>query len=96
MVVMHLSLQEFPFRILGIIAALVAAISLILGIPVVMEFMQTGVVQRLPSAILSATLGGMAFVCFVSGVILNTVTHGRYEMRRLHYLAQKSLPHDKF
>lgn len=85
--VMHLSLQEFPFRVLGLIALLTAVISLLLGVPVICEYLQTGLVPRLPTAILAATMGGMAFVCFISGVILNTVTHGRYEMRRLHYLA---------
>ena len=50
-------------------------------------YFATGLVPRLPTAILSTGLTLLAFLSFFSGVILDTVTRGRREMRRLAYLA---------
>jgi hypothetical protein len=51
-----------------------------------MEFMKTGLVPRFPTAILSSALMLLAFMMLTSGLVLDTVTLGRREMKRLWYL----------
>jgi len=68
-------------------------LSLILGVPVVLEYLKTGLVPRLPTAVLSMGLMLLAFLSLASGLILDTVTRGRWELKRLAYLAVSS-PHD--
>lgn len=62
-------------------------LSLVSGIPVISEFMQTGLVTRLPTAVLAASLSVLAFLSLVCGLILDTVTKGRQESKRLAYLS---------
>jgi len=52
-----------------------------------MTFMQTGLVPRFPTAILATGIMILAFLSLAAGFILDTVTHGRREMKRLFYLA---------
>ena len=61
-------------------------LSLALGVPVVIEFMQTGLVPRFPTAILSTGIMLLAFLSLTCGIILETVTTARREMKRLAYL----------
>jgi glycosyltransferase involved in cell wall biosynthesis len=70
----------------GIFVLLVLA-SLVVGLPVVVEYMHTGLVPRLPTAILSTGLMLLAFLSLVAGLILDTVTRGRWEAKRMAYLA---------
>jgi glycosyltransferase involved in cell wall biosynthesis len=79
--------EERPFIFFGALFALFAIASLILGIPVVLEFLQTGFVPRLPTAVLAVALMLLAFLSLFSGLILDTVTRGRWELKRLAYLA---------
>ncbi len=66
--------------------SLLAAVSIILGIPIVITFMETGLVPRFPTAILAMGMMLLAFLSLACGMILATVTHGRQEMKRLSYL----------
>ena len=52
-----------------------------------MEFLRTGLVPRLPTAVLATGLMVLAFLSLASGLILDTVTRGRWELKRLAYLA---------
>jgi len=79
--------EERPFQFFALIAALLAAGSLAFGTRVIVEFMQTGLVSRLPMAVLATGLMIMAFLSLTCGLILDTVTRGRRETKRLHYLA---------
>ena len=81
--------EERPFIFFGGLFAIFAIASLILGIPVVLEFLQTGFVPRLPTAVLAVALMLLAFLSLFSGLILDTVTRGRWELKRLAYLAIK-------
>lgn len=69
----------------GLFALLVMA-SLIVGTPVVVEYFRTGLVPRLPSAVLAVALMLLAFLSLASGLILDTVTRGRWELKRTAYL----------
>jgi len=79
---------ERPVLFFGLIAALLALLSIGLSIPVALEFLRTGLVPRVPTAILSTGLMILAFLSFFCGLILDTVVRGRREVRRLAYLAQ--------
>jgi hypothetical protein len=67
-------------------AALFVA-SIILAMPLIATFLETGLVPRLPTAILATGLALLSFLSFASGLILDTVSRGRLEAKRLAYLA---------
>jgi glycosyltransferase involved in cell wall biosynthesis len=78
--------EERPMQFFSLLAAFLAAVSTALIIPIVIRFMETGLVPRLPTAILSMGMMIMAFLFFMCGLILDTVTRGRHEMKRMRYL----------
>ncbi|QIG80969.1 glycosyltransferase [Stakelama tenebrarum] len=78
---------ERPILFFGVIAALLAALSVVLAIPLAVTYLQTGLVPRFPTAILSTGLMSMAFLSGACGLILDTVVRGRREVRRLAYLS---------
>ena len=55
--------------------------------PLVLTYLDTGLVPRFPTAILVTGMTIVAVLCFFAGLILDTVTRGRREVRRLAYLA---------
>lgn len=75
-----------PF-FLGLAAAL-AITGLLLGWPVVAIWLQTGLVPRLPTALLATGLLLHAYLSLACGLILDSVTRGRREAKRFQYLAQ--------
>ncbi|MBV9841446.1 MAG: glycosyltransferase [Sphingomonadaceae bacterium] len=77
---------ERPVLYFGGIGALLLAVALILAIPLGITYAQTGLVPRLPTALLSTGLTIVAVLCFFCGLILDTVVRGRREVRRLAYL----------
>lgn len=78
--------EERPMQFFGVAAAVLALFALVFGIPVVVTFMETGLVPRLPTAVLSTGLIILSFLSLACGFILDTVTRGRREMKRLRYL----------
>jgi glycosyltransferase involved in cell wall biosynthesis len=85
--IMKLMKEERPFAFFTGTGALLALSSLLLAWPLFVTYMDTGLVPRFPTAILVTGLMVLAFMSFVTGLILDTVTHGRRELKRLHYLA---------
>ncbi len=81
-----------PLPFFGAIALLFAAVGLTLGISVVVEFMETRLVPRLPTAVLATGLMLLAAFSFACGLILDSVARGRREAKRLAYLAAASAP----
>jgi glycosyltransferase involved in cell wall biosynthesis len=79
--------NERPLKFFSAIAAAFLTVALALGIPLVITFIKTGLVPRQPTAILSTGLVLLSALSLVSGLILDTVTRGRREMRRLAYLS---------
>jgi hypothetical protein len=65
--------------------------SLILAYPIFTTFLETGLVPRFPTAILATGLAVSALVLFACGLILDTVTKGRREMKLLQYLNARKL-----
>lgn len=78
--------QERPVAFFGLIAALLALLAIVLAIPLGITYSQTGLVPRMPTAILCTGLMILAVLAMTCGLILDTVTRGRLEMRRLAYL----------
>jgi glycosyltransferase involved in cell wall biosynthesis len=78
---------ERPLWFFGFIACLLTILGIILGIPVVLTFLETGLVPRFPTVIAIVGLGILAALNVMTGLILDTVTRGRQEMKRLAYLA---------
>ncbi len=80
-----------PFRFFGILASIFAAASLVAGIPIIVEFMDTGLVPRFPTAILATgmmLLGAIALTC---GLILDSVSRGRLETKRMLYQSSPAI-----
>jgi glycosyltransferase involved in cell wall biosynthesis len=79
---------ERPLLFFGGFGALLAAVAIGLAIPLVVTFLQTGLVPRFPTAVLATGLMLLAALNGFCGLILDTVVRGRREVRRLAYLAQ--------
>jgi glycosyltransferase involved in cell wall biosynthesis len=78
---------ERPVLFYGSVGALILAVAVVLSIPLVLTYLDTGLVPRVPTAILITGMSIVATLCFFAGLILDTVTRGRREVRRLAYLA---------
>jgi glycosyltransferase involved in cell wall biosynthesis len=85
--ILRLLKDERPMLFFGAIGAVAGLLSLLLGIPVVIEFIRTGLVPRLPTAVLAMGLTLIGVLCVFAGAILDSVARGRREMKRLIYLA---------
>ena len=79
---------ERPVLFYGSIGALLVIAAIILAVPLVQTYLKTGLVPRFPTAILVTGMVIVAVLCLFAGLILDTVTRGRREMRRLAYLEQ--------
>lgn len=86
-VIISLIKEERPMQFFGLLSGAFMLAGLVLGYPVIAEFLQTGLVPRFPTAFLAASLIVMSGVFGVTGVILDIVTLGRREMKRLFYLS---------
>ncbi len=78
--------EERPLAFFSIVFAIFALTSIILATPIVIEFIDTGLVPRFPTAILCTGLMLLAFLALACGFVLDTVTRGRRELKRLSYL----------
>lgn len=83
---------ERPTLFYGTIGVLLLIAALLLSIPLVITYLNTGLVPRVPTAILVTGMTIVAVLCFFTGLILDTVTRGRREMRRLAYLSLEAPP----
>lgn len=79
--------EERPLQFFSSVSLTLATASIILGWPLITTFLQTGLVPRLPTAVLVTGLMILAFMSLVAGLILDTVTLARRELKRLHYLS---------
>ena len=83
----YLVREERPLIFFSSIFAILVLSSLFVGVPVFLEYLDTGLVPRLPTALLATALMLLAFLSLMSGLILDTVTRGRWEQKRMAYLA---------
>lgn len=86
----HLVRNEHPFAFFATLAAFLASAALGLGIPVVTHYLVTGLVPRLPTAVLAASLFLCAVMSFLSGVVLDGIARMHRETKRLLYLSYRA------
>ena len=82
-----LFVSERPLQFFSIIGGLLVLMSVALVLPLVMTYMHTGLVPRLPTAVLATGAMLAAMLSFVCGVVMQAITLGRREAKRLRYLA---------
>jgi hypothetical protein len=78
--------EERPLEFFFVLFTMVAVVALVLGSTVITEYLATGLVSRLPTAVLATGLMLLAFLMLACGLILGTVTVARRELKRLHYV----------
>lgn len=80
--------RERPLMFFSAAGGVLFAAAVLLALPLLATFLETGLVPRLPTAVLATGLALLSFLSFASGLILDTVSRGRLEAKRLAYLAQ--------
>ncbi len=86
--ILKLYRSEKPLRFFTAIGVFLVLVSIGLSIPIIVTYLEEGLVPRLPTAVLSMGLMILAMLSISSGLVLDTVTRGRREMKLLAYLAQ--------
>jgi glycosyltransferase involved in cell wall biosynthesis len=86
--ILRLYRSEKPLRFFAAIGIFLTLVSIGLAIPILVTYLEEGIVPRLPTAVLSMGLMILAMLSLSSGLVLDTVTRGRREMKLLAYLAQ--------
>lgn len=84
--IFHLFKEERPLLFFGIISVTLALSSAAIGVPIFMTYFETGLVPRFPTAILATGTMILSFLSLVCGLVLDTVTLGRREAKRMRYL----------
>ncbi len=84
--IMRLYVRERPFSFYGTWGALLALLAIMISVPLFVEYFRSGMVPRFPTAILSASMMVCAMLSVTCGLILDNVTTGRHETKRLAYL----------
>jgi len=85
--ILRLLIRERPRQVNLLMAFSMGIASLVLGLPIVIEFLQTGLVPRFPTAFLSGMIMLGAMLMAITAVILDSVVTGRSEAKRLTYLS---------
>jgi len=88
--IVRLYRAERPMRFFTGVGLALAIASIGFAIPIFITYFETGLVPRLPTAILSTGLMVLAFLSVAIGLVLDTVTRGRREMKLLAYLAHRA------
>ena len=86
--ILKLYRSEKPLRFFTAIGVFLTLVSVGLAIPIIVTYLEEGIVPRLPTAVLSMGLMILAVLSISSGLVLDTVTRGRREMKLLAYLSQ--------
>lgn len=89
--IIEITRHERPALFHGVLAGVFALIALILGLPVIMDYLETGLVPRFPTAILASAITIIAFATLGLGYLLDAIRRGREEAARLSYLRLPAL-----
>lgn len=81
-----------PFAFFGTISAVILAVSLAFMAPVLAEYFSTGLVSRMPTWMLSMSLLMVSLLVLTAGIILDSVSRGRSEQLRIHYMGLSARP----
>ena len=80
---------EKPITFFTFISIVLAILSIFFGLPIISVYLETGLVPRLPTALLSTGIMILSMLSLATGLILDNVTRGRLEIKRLFYLTIK-------
>ncbi len=83
---MELVRDLLPLQFFSGIALALAVLSIVLAVPVISTYLETGLVPRLPTAVLALGVMLLAFIAFFTGLILDSVAKGRREAKLLAFL----------
>lgn len=89
----RLYMIERPLQFFSILSAILALVSVAIALPLLPEYLATGLVPRFPTAILATGLMISALLAFGCGLLLDNVTRGRQELKRLSYLSIPGVSH---
>jgi glycosyltransferase involved in cell wall biosynthesis len=89
--ILNLVKEERPLMFFAGIGGMLLLVGIILGMPLISHFMKTGLVPRLPTAMLAATFIILAFLSVFCGLILDSVARGRKETKRIAYLSLRAI-----
>ncbi len=87
--ILQLVIREKPFIFFGLISFALATTMLFLFIPIYIAYQETGLVPKFPTLILIGALGTASLICLVTGLITESLTMARKEVKRLAYLSIK-------
>lgn len=93
-VIVQLVKEERPLQFFSLWGFLLLLLGIALGVPVILEFLHTALVPRLPTAVLATGCVLLSFLSFSVGLILESVSNGRKELKRLTYLATPACDYD--
>lgn len=85
--ILRLMKDERPLQFFGALSAALLVAALVLVAPVVVTFAETGLVPRLPTAVLSLGIVILSVLTFFTGIVLDLTTRTRQELKRLLYLS---------
>lgn len=85
--ILHFIKEERPLQMFALIGLLLAIISIGMAIPIVITYFETGLVPRIPTAILVSAIMVLGFISLIVGFILSSITTARREIKRLFYLS---------
>jgi glycosyltransferase involved in cell wall biosynthesis len=89
--IIRLIKEERPLQFFALSGCALLLLGVGVSVPVIFEFWRSGTVGRLPTAVLSTGLVLVSFLSFACGLILDSVSHGRRELKRLAYLSIPAL-----
>lgn len=84
--------NERPLQFFGLIGISLIVLAFLLSAPLLVTYLETGLVPRLPTAVLSVGSVIVGVFSIFTGLILDMITTQRREMKRLHYLSMPQLP----
>ena len=90
--ILRLVKEERPLQFFSALAVLLLLLAVFAAVPVISDYLRTGLVPRLPTAVLATGLVLLAFLSITCGFILDSVSRGRKELKRIAYLAIPAFP----
>ncbi|MGA9575243.1 MAG: glycosyl transferase, partial [Lysobacterales bacterium] len=93
--IVRLYMVERPLQFFSIFSLALALAAIGFAIPLLPEYLETGLVPRLPTALLATGLMLSALLSFLAGLLLDNVTRGRQELKRMSYLSIPGVSHTR-
>lgn len=93
--ILFLFKEHKPLPFFGLVSASLAVLSVIFALPVIVQFIETGLVPRIPTVLLSTGIMITAILLFITGLILDSVSRGRGEFLQLQYLQYRPVVGDR-